>query len=137
MMGPMDPGTVTHTLLFVAQLAAAIIGLATAIASINGMVPDLAGILGWMVSTIALMRLLAVRRPRPGDEAQRPTPYAAGLRMLLAMVAVFCISVVVVVAVVLGPQVPKPLDGAAKIVFSVLALVAAFATAACFLMTRR
>ncbi|HEX4146938.1 MAG TPA: hypothetical protein VHY91_25800 [Pirellulales bacterium] len=133
----MDAGTVTHTLMFVAQLAAAIVGLATAIASINGMVPDLAGVIGWMVSTVALMRLLAVRRPRPGDDARRPTPHAAGLRMLLAMVAVLCISIVVVVAVVLGPQVPKPLDGAAKIVFSVLVLVAAFATAACFAVTRR
>ena len=133
----MDAHGLARTLLFAAQLAAAIIGLATAIASINGMVPDLAGVVGWMVSTIALMRLLAVRRPRPGDDADRPRPYAIALRMLLAMVAVFCISIVVVVAVVLGPQVPKPLDDVAKIVFSVLVLVAAFATAACFVLTRR
>jgi len=125
-----------RTVIFVAQLAAAIFGLATAMASIEGMVSDVTGIAGWLVSTIALMRLLAARRPRPGDEADRQKPYSIAARMLLASVAVMCISIVVIVVVVLGPQVPRPLDPVAKTVFSILVLISAVATAACIFMTR-
>jgi hypothetical protein len=137
MIGAMDARSVTHTLLFAAQLAAAVLGLAAAIASVSGMVSDLTGLIGWLVSTIALMRLLTVRRPRAGGEGDRPQPYSIAVRMLLASIAVFCISIVLVLVVVLRSQVPMRLNVAALNLFSILVLVSTLAVAACFVVTRR
>jgi hypothetical protein len=127
----------TRTLLLAAQLAAAILGLAAAIASVSGMVSDVTGMIGWLVSMIALMRLLSARRPGPGDGADRPPPFPLAARMLLAGIAVLCISSMLVFVVVLRSQVPLRLNVAALSLLSVLGLVSALAVAACIVVTRR
>ena len=123
-------------LLFIVQLAGALLGMTTGIAAACGVVPDGVGFIGWIVSTISLMRLLTVRRNWTSDDADPRRPYSIGTRMLSASIAVFCISIL---AIWIGANIVNPaaLSNGEKIAITIFIVLGGFATAASILMTRR